>query len=155
MELNLDADLNIHWPAIFQGRLELPLLDRLKCLFVEAKSKTAYHTYVSWAPSRIYDEPQYAGTLFLGSPRFFRVIGIRRRDRRRSRYSSPNLVDAAAHTAAATSPYSRAVSNSYASARTGADASSGTGTVRWRRSRHRGRIRHSESRHVVVGKMHL
>src|SRR5882724_4548957 len=71
MERNFDANRNGYRFAIFHGGLELPLIDRLNCLFVETQSQAAGKMNVARPAIRTNDQADRTGALILCLAGFF------------------------------------------------------------------------------------
>ncbi len=117
VEFDLYADLHIHGLAIFQGRLESPLLNSLDCFGIQAKTKPSRHSDITRMPRGVHNKPEHTSTLFLSPTGVFCVVRIRRRDCCRGRNPAPNTVNATTNPAAASGSHPWPVSNTHSTAR--------------------------------------
>src|SRR5580698_11485931 len=74
LEVNLHADLDRDWLAIFHRRLELPLLHSFYGLVIQAESQRTAHPDVVGSPVGTHHQPQHTCTLILRTLRFLGII---------------------------------------------------------------------------------
>src|SRR6266496_813800 len=77
MEVDLDRNLDPYRVAIFHCGLELPVLHRLNCLFVEAHAQAAEHADTTWAAVDAHNHSQRAHTLILCFASFLGELRVR------------------------------------------------------------------------------
>jgi hypothetical protein len=122
LESHLNTDLNVYRSAIFHGRLELPLLDRLNGFGVETHAEAADYANVARTALIIDDEPEDASPLSFGDPSLLGVFRIGSRNWLRGGNPAAYFENAAANPATAASADARTMTYTHAAARTGPDA---------------------------------
>ena len=150
MEFHFYADLHVDGPAIFKSRVELPISHCVNSFLIEAETQPTHNTNVAGMTSGIDNEPQRAGSLFLGPARFLGVIADQaRRPQLEQRFRRPPCRPAANATATSRSN-SSSMADSHSAARSGADTSTRASSIRRRRGRHDVLRRCAQSRHVIL-----
>lgn len=120
-ELDFHGDLDVHRPAVFEGRLKSPLPYGLDRFLVETEAQAPNHAEIPGMPSGVDDQREDTGPLLIGPARFLRIVRIGRRDRLGRRNAASNLVDASPDSPAAPGTNPRSVTYAYAAARARTD----------------------------------